>query len=263
MKQLIVSLVGLGLWVGAGAVETQAGYDFSPYCPFATNGFNKFGRSILTDEVTGSVAKHRELKADPRRYDVIFFGDSMVNLWNEQVWREYWEPLRAGRFGVVGDRVEQAIWRLNQGELKGQDPKVIVVWLGINNAGINTDREIADGLAEISRILHSQFPKANIKQMMLFPAGELPDTGYRRQIRCVNAKLKADFPESALIDLGGLILDDKGHLSKKFSSDALHLTEPAYRAISGPLRDWLITAVPQLGAKQGSTSGSLGTFKKQ
>jgi len=64
-------------------------------------------------------------------------GDSLTQGWSDSgqkdLWKKYFEPVKAANFGIGGDRTQQVLWRINNGELDGITPKVVVLMIGINN----------------------------------------------------------------------------------------------------------------------------------
>ena len=69
--------------------------------------------------------------------DVVFFGDSLVEDFQfkgKSAWDSYFAPLKAANFGgAIGERTENLIWRLQNGELDGYQAKLIVLLVGTNN----------------------------------------------------------------------------------------------------------------------------------
>ena len=57
--------------------------------------------------------------------DVLWVGDSLVqNLVNSSIWARSFCQMHSLNFGVGGDRTENVLWRLQNGELEGLAPKV-------------------------------------------------------------------------------------------------------------------------------------------
>ena len=49
---------------------------------------------------------------------LLFLGDSLTMQWLQQpAWRDEWEPRGAVNFGIGGDRIQHAHWRLQHGEI--------------------------------------------------------------------------------------------------------------------------------------------------
>ena len=94
-----------------------------------------------------SIIAHRELLAKSKqgRIDVYFEGDSITRRWGATDypvllanWKHNFFGWNAADFGWGADKVENILWRLENGELDGVNPKVIVLLAGTNNVG---DRE--------------------------------------------------------------------------------------------------------------------------
>ena len=87
---------------------------------------------------------HEQLieKAKKGRIDVYFLGDSITRRWGATDypeflanWRSNFFGWNAANFGWGADRIENMLWRVENGELDGVNPKVIVLLAGINNVG--------------------------------------------------------------------------------------------------------------------------------
>ena len=87
---------------------------------------------------------HEQLlaKAKQGRIDVYFVGDSIVRRWGAldypellANWKENFHGWNAANFGWGADRTQNILWRLENGELDGVNPKVIVILAGTNNVG--------------------------------------------------------------------------------------------------------------------------------
>ena len=55
--------------------------------------------------------------------ELLFLGDSLTMQWLQHpAWREEWEPGGAVNFGIGGDRIQHAHWRLEHGEIDISPP---------------------------------------------------------------------------------------------------------------------------------------------
>lgn len=134
-----------------------------------------------TDE--NSMTAHAQLveKAKRGRIDVYFVGDSIVRRWGAldypellANWTQNFYGWNAANFGWGADRTENMLWRLENGELDGVDPKVIVVLAGTNNVGPEPrDSEgvaaIARGVKAIVDVCRWKAPNATIIVTAIFP----------------------------------------------------------------------------------------------
>ena len=91
-----------------------------------------------------SMIAHAQLleKARAGGIDVYFVGDSITRRWGATDypeflanWRQNFFGWNAGNFGWGADRTQNILWRLENGELDGVNPKVIVILAGTNNVG--------------------------------------------------------------------------------------------------------------------------------
>ncbi len=78
-----------------------------------------------------------------------------------------WNPVNLG-FG--NDRIENALWRVKNGELDGAASDALcVVLLGTNNMKVNTDDEIIEGIENLCREILLRLPGGKILLQGIYP----------------------------------------------------------------------------------------------
>ena len=184
-------------------------------------------------------ARHDEivLQARTQPIEVAFYGDSLTQNFingipNRQIWDREMAPLKAGNFGISGNKVEHLLWRVQNGELDKMKLKVAVVMIGTNNLG-GLSRAIAEGIKLILQTIAKCQPQARILLLGIPPAGWKPTDGTRSSAKEINALL-ADFKKQKLcdayLDWGGVLLEPDGSLSHQLSIDGWHYTPAGYEA---------------------------------
>ena len=63
-------------------------------------------------------------------------------------------------FGIGGDQTQHVIWRIENGELDGISPQVVVLMLGTNNSGQHTGEQIAAADRKIVQMFRTRLPGA-------------------------------------------------------------------------------------------------------
>ena len=116
-----------------------------------------------------------------KKPDLVFPGNSITHFWGGEPADArlrgpgVWDKWKAVNIGYGRDRTENVLWRLRHGEIDGIAPKVVVVTIGANNAGINTAEEIAAGISAICDELYLRLPRTRILLLGIFPGGSKPD----------------------------------------------------------------------------------------
>ena len=171
-------------------------------------------------------------RAQEGSVDLLFLGDSITQGWGgaQKTWDRFYTPRKAANFGIGGDRTEHVLWRIQNGELKGIEPKVVVLMIGTNNAGGSTPDEIAQGITAIVHELRERLPKTKILLLGVFPRGEKPD-GTRERVKSVNEKIAKldDGSNVHYLNIGNAFLSEDGTISNKIMPDYLHLSQRGYR----------------------------------
>jgi lysophospholipase L1-like esterase len=193
---------------------------------------------------------HQQLLAKARTggIDVYFLGDSITRRWGAldypdflAHWTKTFHGWNAGDFGWGADRTENILWRLENGELEGVDPKVIVILAGTNNLGkeAGDDAKVADvtrGLRAIVETCRRKAPAATIVLTAIFPRNDsmLPMPAIAR----INANLAkmADGQKVRFLDVNARLADDKGVLFEGMMADGLHPSLKGYEVWADGLR---------------------------
>lgn len=168
------------------------------------------------------------------KVDLIFDGDSITDFWMNRgkvIWNQHYAKLNAYDFGISGDRTENLLWRLQNGQVETLHPKLIVLMIGTNNWAINTPEQIADGVkADVDEYL-KDCPDAVILLQAIFPRGEKPNDPARAKIKAVNQIISqlGDGKKVIYIDFGDKFLLPDGTLSHDIMPDFLHPSEQGYQ----------------------------------
>lgn len=207
-------------------------------------------------EDENSQVAHRQLLAKARqgKIDLYFVGDSITRRWGctdpqyadlMDNWRANFHGWNAANFGWGSDRTEHILWRLENGELDGVHPKVIVVLAGTNNLGPQHCAEGADGadvaagVQAIVEVCRLKAPRAKIIVTGLFPRNDLP--GAAAVIERINATLTelADGHAVHYLNVNRELSDDRGQFRPEMTTDGVHLTVVGYQAWADGLRPLL------------------------
>jgi acetyl esterase/lipase/lysophospholipase L1-like esterase len=193
-----------------------------------------------------------------READVVFIGDSITHRWGGapfdpsdttpktglSAWNTYfggWNPVN---LGCGYDRTENVLWRLENGQVDGMRVRAFVLLIGTNNIGLNTPREIRDGIVAIVDQLHRRHPKAHILVLGVLPRGATPNDAGRlaaAEINLLLARLRRPYLKFA--DIGDVLLQRDGSIAVTTMPDYVHPTEASYRAMANAivplLEGWL------------------------
>ena len=113
------------------------------------------------------------------KYDLLLVGDSITqNLERPEfaaVWNTYFAPRNAIDLGYSGARANNLSWYLANGELEGQNPKVVTVLVGGNNAddanfpSADTPEQTFTDTAALIQLIRERCPGAKILLLKVFP----------------------------------------------------------------------------------------------
>ena len=202
-----------------------------------------------------SQVAHEQLLAKTKqgRIDIYFEGDSITRRWGAtdypqllENWKQNFSGWNAADFGWGADRVEHILWRLENGELDGVNPKVIVLLAGTNNvgnrvpaAGIEaTAEDVTRGLEAVVRVMQYKAPDAVIILMGIFPRNDNMDV--MPVIDRINANLAAltDGRKSRYLNINDKLADREGKLYDGMmnANDKLHPALKGYQVWADALK---------------------------
>jgi lysophospholipase L1-like esterase len=196
---------------------------------------------------------HQQLlaKAKSGGIDLYFLGDSITRRWGATDypdflahWTRTFHGWNAANFGWGGDRTENILWRLSNGELDGVHPKVIVLLAGTNNVGKEPGdearvKDVTRGLRAIVDKCREKAPAATIVLVALFPRNDNP--AVMPTITRINANLAAmaDGKAVRFLDVNSTLADAQGTLFDGMMPDGLHPSLKGYEVWSEGLKPLL------------------------
>jgi lysophospholipase L1-like esterase len=203
-----------------------------------------------------SMLAHSELleKAKQGRIDVYFEGDSITRRWgtsDEQYkhflrnWQENFFGWNAADFGWGGDRTQNILWRLNNGELDNVKPKIIVLLAGINNVGNNSPqgsddpriKDVTRGIKAILDVCRQKAPSATIVLMGITPRND--NMSVMPIINEINRRIAkfADGKKIRYLNINDKLADKDGKLLEGMViKDGLHLDVKGYQVWADALK---------------------------
>jgi (4-O-methyl)-D-glucuronate---lignin esterase len=201
---------------------------------------------------SNSQTAHRDLldKARKGGIDVYFVGDSIVRRWGATDypellanWTSNFFGWNAANFGWGADRTENILWRLENGELDGVRPKIIVILAGTNNIGSQPEgpkvvEDTTRGVAAIVDVCRRKAPDATIVLTAIFPRND--NLAVMPMINRINENLRqlADGKKTRFLNINDRLADPEGRLFAGMMNerDKLHPTTKGYQVWADALK---------------------------
>jgi len=192
---------------------------------------------------------HAQLVEKARKggIDVYFEGDSITRRWGTSDaqykdflanWNQNFFGWNAGNFGWGADRIENILWRLENGELDGVNPKVIVLLGGTNNLPQGGDEsQVVRGIKAVLDTMQKKAPTATIILMGITPRN---DQGMEvmAAVDRINASISkfADGKRIRYLNINDKLADQDGKLFDGMTVDRLHLSVRGYQIWADALK---------------------------
>jgi lysophospholipase L1-like esterase len=210
---------------------SEAGWGFYPNFPQAWMGaHNRF--------------LERTKQNATKKINIVFFGDSIMQGWGDTgkaTWEKNYAPLGAVNYGIGGDSTRQVLWRIQNGEVDGISPKLVVLKIGTNNIygdnNAGSNEEIAEGVRAIVTTLRAKLPQTKILLLGLLPR---QNDFFSTRTKNINAQIsKLDNGQTVrFLDMSDAFHTELGKVKKQlYNTDQLHLEAPGYEV-------WATTMAP-------------------
>jgi lysophospholipase L1-like esterase len=212
-----------------------------------------------------SALAHEQLlqKARTGRIDLYFLGDSITRRWGAtdypqflEHWNASFRGWNAGNFGWGGDKVENILWRIENGELDGVNPRVVVLMAGTNDVGNQlpidgveaASARISAGIGTLLQAVRIRAPQATVILIGILPRADNP--AVMPVIDGINQRISrlADGRSVRFLNINPRLTTADGALLAGMTMDQLHPALPGYRV-------WAEALEPQLTQLLGPRAG--------
>lgn len=178
--------------------------------------------------------------------DILWIGDSITHAWDhpkegKEIFDRNYAHRKTSNLGFSGDKTENVLWRIMQGEVDNINPKLAVVMIGTNNTGLTKDppNEISAGVMQVIDALHAKQPNMKILLLAIFPCDE-PGSFRRINNSQANELLKEavrakDYVEFR--DIGEKFLDSNERIKVNMIFDGTHLAPDGFVAWAESIED--------------------------
>ena len=187
---------------------------------------------------------------------IVFLGDSITEGGGD--WNRYLGTNNVVNRGISGDTTLGVLARLH--EIWFYKPISLFLLIGINdifnsdspNRNNITPLSVSNNIIAIADLIYERSPKTQVyvqttlpinnklykKLSGTFPFHEMP---LPDQINQINTRLKKNESQKhyTVIDLHDIFLDSDGSLSKKYTSDGVHLNEEGYHKWSNFIKNYI------------------------
>lgn len=179
------------------------------------------------------LARHRQ--TPPRS---VIIGNSITHFWGGEPldteksgidsWNAHMQPAGFQNMGYGWDRIENVLWRIYHDELDGFEAEKVVIMIGTNNFGRDTDDDIIEGLRFLLTAIRERQPQAQIKVI-----GILPRRNAEEWVKNINYRIQEIAIQGNYVyqNLGTALLQADGKIDETLFSDGLHPNAQGYQRI--------------------------------
>jgi beta-glucosidase len=142
---------------------------------------------------------------------------------------------------------------MENGEIVGLHPKVVVMMIGTNNIGHGSSnpQQTADGVHAIVERLLATLPGTKVLLLGIFPRGQFPTDKMRQDVATATTLFQglADGKRVYFLDIGYAFLRSDGELRTTLMPDMLHLTSDGYEIWAKAMKPDLMRLLGNAGGK--------------
>lgn len=183
--------------------------------------------------------RHRFMSqtAKERSPKAVIIGNSITHYWGdnneewkngEQTWNQKMRPAGFHNLGCGWDRIENVLWRIYHDELDGYKTDKVVLMIGTNNFGYNTNYEIVEGLRFLLSAIRQRQPEAKITVLGIYPRRKM-----EQRVKDINLQIRqmAELEGFHFADPGLNLLQPDGKIDESLFTDGLHPNEKGYQKV--------------------------------
>ena len=200
-------------------------------------------------------------------YDLVLVGDSITQCLEDggewqplnRVWEKYYAPRRALNLGYSGQRTEDVLWRLDNGELDfTTSPRVFMLLIGTNNTDdqhyptVHNAGQLVAGTKAIIERIRARHPTSKILILRILPCGGPRDkTTYHRSynrsedmqavLRAAHERMPglADGKQVFYLDINSVFLNPDGSVNATRMPDLIHPNAEGAEAMAEAIKPTL------------------------
>ncbi|XP_040357460.2 platelet-activating factor acetylhydrolase IB subunit beta homolog isoform X1 [Ixodes scapularis] len=210
---------------------------------FLTEGAEKEPDVVIFGDFTVAFLQQSEVNEPSLQLYITFVLScgkikQMFAFW--QVWEKLFAPLHCLNFGIPEDRTQNALWRIENGELDNVGSKVVVLSVGCNNSG-DSPEAVAEGVQACTEAIRKRLPNAQVVVLKLLPCGQKANARREQRLQVNNLLSRAlkGQPGIQLVDLDPGFVRPDGTISHHDMFDFNHLSKQGYKAAFEPLAELL------------------------
>lgn len=180
------------------------------------------------------IENNAKANKSPETIKLVFDGDSITDGWQgrgRRIYDEHYAKIGVFDFGLSGDRTQNLLWRLYNGQVDKVRPRLVVLLIGTNNIGFGEKPEdAAAGVKAVVEEYRKRLPESVILLQAVFPRGQSPQDQARPKIDTLNREIAklADGEKVVFLDLGEKFLNPDGSVNADLMPDFLHPNEKGY-----------------------------------
>ena len=192
------------------------------------------------------VTRHKQKLEEVKKRDVdlVIIGDSITAYGERQPsYQHYFGKRKALNLGFGGDRTQNVLYRLRNGEIDGISPKLVVLLIGTNNSG-NKPGDTVQGIKAVIAELRQRLPSSKILLLSILPRAEGAPNDNNMAVNKLLPPL-ADDETVMHLDMNARFLNADGSLNADlFHRDLVHVSDKGYQV-------WWETMEPLVSATLG------------
>jgi beta-glucosidase len=204
--------------------------------------------------------------------DLVFLGDSITEFWcttGVRTWQQHFAERGAANFGLSGDRTQNVLWRIQEGNFGALRPKLVVLMIGTNNCpDADSAEDIAAGIGAVVTSLREKLPTTRVLVLANLPRERTPSP--LREKVAKTGRLAARLADNKMVyflDTSSGFLNPSGEVPPELLPDGVHLSAEGYErwaAVIEPAIVRLLKMRPPKGPpKAAKAKGSRATGTKR